>query len=85
MQTVKQGVLLLAHGAPERVEDVESYLSYVRGGRPCSPEVLKELRGRYEAIGGSSPLLRWTPGVTAASHEVYVGATPDLSAADYRG
>ena len=57
---MKQGVLLLAHGAPERVEDVESYLSYVRGGRPCSPEVLKELRGRYEAIGGSSPLLRWT-------------------------
>jgi protoporphyrin/coproporphyrin ferrochelatase len=57
---MKQGVLLLAHGAPERVEDVESYLSYVRGGRPGSPKILEEVRSRYEAIGGSSPLLSWT-------------------------
>ena len=57
---MKQGVLLLAHGAPERVEDVESYLNFVRGGRPGSPQVVEEVRHRYEAIGGSSPLLRWT-------------------------
>jgi len=57
---MKQGVLLVAHGAPERVEDVEEYLGYVRGGRPGSPEVLAEVRSRYAAIGGSSPLLRWT-------------------------
>ena len=54
------GCLLLAHGAPERVEDVESYLSFVRGGRPGSPKILEEVRHRYEAIGGASPLLRWT-------------------------
>jgi ferrochelatase len=57
---MKTGVLLLAHGAPERVEDVDSYLSFVRGGRPGSPEVLEEVRHRYRAIGGSSPLLEWT-------------------------
>ena len=57
---MKTACLLLAHGAPERVEDVESYLSFVRGGRPASPEILKEVRHRYEAIGGSSPLLGWT-------------------------
>jgi ferrochelatase len=57
---MKQGVLLVAHGAPERVEDVEEYLGYVRGGRPGSPEVLAEVRSRYVAIGGGSPLLRWT-------------------------
>jgi ferrochelatase len=57
---MKQGVLLVAHGAPERVEDVEEYLGYVRGGRPGSPEVLAEVRSRYIAIGGGSPLLRWT-------------------------
>ena len=56
----RAGVLLLAHGAPERLEDVESYLSYVRGGRPGSPKILEEVRSRYQAIGGSSPLLRWT-------------------------
>jgi protoporphyrin/coproporphyrin ferrochelatase len=57
---VKQGVLLLAHGAPERVEDVASYLSFVRAGRPASPKVLEEVRSRYREIGGCSPLLRWT-------------------------
>lgn len=55
-----QAVLLLAHGAPERVEDVESYLSFVRGGRPRNPQVEEEVKHRYGAIGGSSPLLRWT-------------------------
>ena len=55
-----RGVLLLAHGAPEQVEDVEAYLNYVRGGRPGSPHVVEEVRHRYAAIGGSSPLLRWT-------------------------
>ena len=33
---VNAGVLLLAHGAPERIEDVPEYLSYVRGGQPVS-------------------------------------------------
>jgi len=57
---MKQGVLLLAHGAPERVEDVESYLTFVRGGRPGSPQIVEEVKRRYQAIGGSSPLLAWT-------------------------
>ena len=57
---MKDACLLLAHGAPERVDDVESYLSFVRGGRPGSPKILEEVRSRYEAIGGASPLLRWT-------------------------
>ena len=57
---MKQAVLLLAHGAPERVEDVERYLSYVRSGRPGSPKIVEEVRHRYAAIGGSSPLSRWT-------------------------
>jgi ferrochelatase len=58
--TPRQALLLLAHGAPERLEDVESYLSFVRGGRPGSPKVIEEVRSRYQAIGGSSPLLAWT-------------------------
>jgi ferrochelatase len=57
---VKSGVLLLAHGAPERVEDVPEYLSYVRGGQPVSPRVLEEVASRYAEIGGSSPLTQWT-------------------------
>ena len=57
---MKQAVLLLAHGAPEKVEDVENYLGHVRGGRPVSPRVIAEVKQRYAEIGGSSPLLRWT-------------------------
>jgi len=50
-------VLLVAYGAPERLEDVEPYLRDVRGGRPTPVEVVEELRGRYARIGGRSPLL----------------------------
>jgi ferrochelatase len=57
---VKSAVLLLAHGAPERIEDVERYLSFVRGGQAVSPRVLEEVTSRYAAIGGSSPLTHWT-------------------------
>ena len=57
---MKQGVLLLAHGAPERLEDVEQYLGFVRGGRPPNPQITEEVRHRLAAIGGSSPLLAWT-------------------------
>ena len=57
---MNQGVLLLAHGAPERIEDVPEYLSHVLGGRPVPPRVLEEVSNRYAAIGGSSPLTRWT-------------------------
>jgi ferrochelatase len=57
---LKQAVLLLAHGAPERVEDVEAYLSYVRGGRPLAPYMIAEIQQRYAEIGGASPLLKWT-------------------------
>ena len=54
------GVLLLAHGAPERIEDVPPYLARVRGGQPVSARVLEEVTSRYAAIGGSGPLTRWT-------------------------
>ena len=65
---MKQAALLLAHGAPERVEDVEEYLKFVRGGRPgpTPPKVLEEVRQRFAAIGGSSPLRVWTAAQAAA-------------------
>jgi ferrochelatase len=57
---VTQAVLLLAHGAPTRVEDVEAYLENVRGGRPRNQAVVDEVTHRYKDIGGASPLLCWT-------------------------
>jgi ferrochelatase len=68
---VKQGVLLLAHGAPEDPADVPKYLSYVRRG-PVSQRVCDEVIARYRAIGGSSPLTKWTR-VQAEALEKLVG------------
>jgi ferrochelatase len=53
---MRQAVLLLAHGAPDRIEDVEPYLALVRGGRPLAPPLVEEIKQRYAAIGGGSPL-----------------------------
>lgn len=50
-------VLLVAYGGPRSLDEVEPYLNDVRGGRPTAPEVVEDLRERYAAIGGSSPLL----------------------------
>ena len=57
---MKQAVLLLAHGSPERLEDIDSYLLLVRGGRPLPPPAAQEIKRRYAAIGGGSPLLERT-------------------------
>jgi ferrochelatase len=70
---VKQAVLLLAHGAPERLEDLPAYLDLVRGGRPAPPELREELRRRYEAIGGSSPLTARTREQAQALQEKLAG------------
>jgi ferrochelatase len=51
------GVLLLAHGAPERSEDVPEFLLNVRQGRRLPEAVVNEIARRYSLIGGS-PLLR---------------------------
>ena len=53
------GVLLLAHGAPDRPEDIPAFLLNVRGGRKLPDDAVKEIVRRYSVIGGS-PLLRLT-------------------------
>ena len=52
----------MAHGAPTSVDDIPLYLKNIRGGTDSSPEVIQIIRDRYEAIGGSSPLLEITKG-----------------------
>lgn len=52
----KLGVLMMAYGSPESLDDMEAYLSDIRGGRSMSPEFVAEFRGRYAQIGGKSPL-----------------------------
>ena len=53
------GVLLVAHGTVEDLDDLGAFVSKIRHGRPPPPGLVEDLRRRYEAIGGS-PLLRIT-------------------------
>lgn len=51
----KEAVLLIAHGSPDRVEDIPEFLRYVTGGRPLPDAVIEEIKHRYGLIG-CSPL-----------------------------
>ena len=55
----KSAVLLLAHGSPDRVEQIPEFLRYVTNGRPLPGAVVKEVQHRYGLIG-TSPLTRIT-------------------------
>ena len=54
------GVLLMAHGTPASTDGDRGLLHRIRRGRPPTPEQLAELEGRYDAIGGVSPLAERT-------------------------
>jgi ferrochelatase len=57
---MKQGLLVMSYGTPERIEDVEAYYTHIRRGRPPTSEQLAELVERYEAVGGPTALNRIT-------------------------
>jgi len=54
------GVLVMAYGTPASPDDIEAYYTHIRRGRPPTEELLAELVGRYDAIGGISPLAQRT-------------------------
>ena len=69
------GVIAMAYGTPATPADLEPYYTHIRRGRAPSPELLAELRGRYDAIGGRSPLREITDaqaGALAAALDVHV-------------
>ena len=56
----KIGLLVMAYGTPYKEADIERYYTHIRRGRKPTPEMLEDLRRRYKAIGGSSPLAKIT-------------------------
>lgn len=60
MAKKKMGLLVMAYGTPYRPEDIEPYYTDIRHGRRPSEEALQDLKDRYEAIGGVSPLAEIT-------------------------
>ena len=56
----KKGLLVMAYGTPYKEEDIEPYYTHIRRGRRPSEEALQDLKDRYQAIGGISPLAGMT-------------------------
>ncbi len=53
---MKEALLLVAHGTVDDLDELAEFVTRIRRGHPAPPELLTELRRRYEAIGGQSPL-----------------------------
>lgn len=66
MSRKKMGLLVMAYGTPYQEEDIERYYTHIRHGRRPSEELIADLKGRYEAIGGLSPLAKITDAQAAA-------------------
>lgn len=75
----RRALLVMAYGTPRNLDEVEAYYTDIRRGRPPPPDLLEELKGRYRAIGGHSPLLEITraqaQGIAERSgiDEAYIG------------
>lgn len=73
------GVVVMAYGTPASLDDVERYYTHIRRGRPPTAEQLAELVGRYEAIGGTSPLAIRTEEQRAALQAALDARAPDAT------
>lgn len=60
MGNEKIGVLVMAYGGPDSLDELPGYLADIRSGRVTNPEVLAEMQDHYRRIGGRSPLLEIT-------------------------
>ncbi len=72
------GVLLLAYGGPNSLDDIPAFLRNVRGGQPVPAPLIAETTRRYQLIGGRSPLLGITQRLAAKLQKrigtrVYIG------------
>ena len=54
------GVLFMAYGGPDELNDIPGYLADIRAGRTTSSALIEEITRNYRLIGGSSPLLKLT-------------------------
>lgn len=59
----KSAVVLIAHGTVESLDDLPQFLKNIRRGHDAPPSLIEEVRRRYQAIGGKSPLLDLTRSV----------------------
>ena len=79
------GLLVMAYGTPYKEEDIERYYTHIRRGRKPTPEMLEDLKSRYEAIGGISPLAKITMDQAKALEEFLNKTQVDIEFKMYLG
>ncbi len=72
-----EGVLLMAYGTPNSIDNIAEYYTDIRGGVKPTNEQIQDLIKRYEEIGGASPLYKITEDQTNKLQEA-------LSKEDYK-
>ncbi|HQX63663.1 MAG TPA: ferrochelatase [Thermomicrobiales bacterium] len=75
MRTI--GVLMMAYGGPNNLDEIEPYLADIRNNRPTSPELLEEITSRYRQIGGRSPILELTRAQATGVERALNDAAPE--------
>lgn len=76
----------MSYGTPESLEQVEAYYTHIRRGQPPSPEQLKDLKDRYEAIvGGVFPLRENTNNQVKALQDQLNQDHPEYEFSCYHG
>ena len=63
------GLLVMAYGGPQSLDDLPGYLADIRRGRPTPRAIVDEIAHNYRSIGGTSPLLAMTRRQVAALAE----------------
>ncbi len=79
------GVLFMAYGGPETLEDMPGYLADIRAGRVTPGRVLDEITNNYRLIGGKSPLPEFTRLQVAATMQQLQQRDPDHEYRAYTG
>jgi protoporphyrin/coproporphyrin ferrochelatase len=73
----------MAHGTPASPDEIEAFYTRIRRGRPPTPELLADLRRRYEAIGGTSPLAARTAAQVAGINAALEAMAPGVYVVRY--
>jgi protoporphyrin/coproporphyrin ferrochelatase len=76
MTNAPTGVLLMAYGTPAQPDQVEAYFTHIRGGRTPGADAVANLRARYDAVGGQTPLLAITDAVRDGLQAQFDRAAP---------
>jgi len=80
IRDTKIGVLAMAYGGPNTLDEIPGYLADIRSGRVTGKRIVDEITKNYIAIGGKSPLYEATVAQSEAlgrmlgpQYRVYVG------------